>query len=234
MRGGDNHLRVRTIAIFAGALVLATLVAAFLATRNHPQLLREEITRQFWDAVHNGRIESVRELLEREPSLSQARLPESDWTSLHVAAKSGSTGLVDVLMAHGADVNAKTTLGETPLSVAIKSRQVGCVAALLAGGADYTIRDESMEHPFLPIDVVWRQYRPLTLAFLANGVDIETKDERGYTMLREAADRQHIPTMRVLLEFGADPQAFANGMTARERVRQWGDEEAMQLFGIER
>jgi ankyrin repeat protein len=52
-----------------------------------------------------------------------------------------------VLLAHGADPNAKMQDGDTPLHAVVKSRLVGDASAfvelLLASGADRTIRNEA-------------------------------------------------------------------------------------------
>lgn len=42
----------------------------------------------------------------------------AEWTPLHLAAFHGRAGVAQLLLEHGADVNASTKLGKTPSQVA--------------------------------------------------------------------------------------------------------------------
>jgi ankyrin repeat protein len=61
-------------------------------------------------------------------AVSQA--DENGWTPLHLAARRGSKECVQLLLQHGADRDAKTTQGLTPLDVARVNKR-GAVVALL-------------------------------------------------------------------------------------------------------
>jgi ankyrin repeat protein len=79
-----------------------------------------------------------------------------DWTPLHLACRRGFLGVVQTLVEHGADVNAKTSIDDhfTPLCEAIVGGHNEVVEFLLAygaevGGARYLA---SREHPeFVPV-----------------------------------------------------------------------------------
>ncbi len=58
------------------------------------------------------------------------------WTPLHCAAQSGSVRAAQLLVAHKADINARTDEGWTPLHLAASNRQRDMVSYLLANGAD--------------------------------------------------------------------------------------------------
>jgi ankyrin repeat protein len=57
-------------------------------------------------------------------------------TALHMAARRGSVEVSEALLECGAHIEARDTLGETPLRRAVNCRQAGVAALLLAKGAD--------------------------------------------------------------------------------------------------
>ncbi len=64
-------------------------------------------------------------------------------TALHVAAEEGKIGVVNLLLAAGAHLDARADgTGQTPLHRAVAAKQVEMVQRLLDAGADVTIRDE--------------------------------------------------------------------------------------------
>jgi ankyrin repeat protein len=93
-----------------------------------------------WTALHfaanEGRTEVVKELLsisdiENEPESSIMRTP------LHLAAIRGHTSIVRLLIAHGADKNAKDFDENSPLHHASEFGQVECIICLVKElGAD--------------------------------------------------------------------------------------------------
>jgi ankyrin repeat protein len=60
---------------------------------------------------------------------------------LIAAASDGDANAVQVLLARGADVNAKTNNGQTALMLASGYRHLDVVQALLAAGADVNAKD---------------------------------------------------------------------------------------------
>jgi hypothetical protein len=61
-------------------------------------------------------------------------------TALHHAAKTGYVSAIAVLTAHGANVNAKATDGQTPVAVAQAAGHHAVVDALVAAGAKSRIK----------------------------------------------------------------------------------------------
>ena len=60
-------------------------------------------------------------------------------TLLHVASRHGSSGIVDLLLCHGADLNVVYKDGTTPLHVAARYGNVEALASLLDAGGDAVI-----------------------------------------------------------------------------------------------
>ena len=83
------------------------------------------------------------------------RHPHSQETALHTAARHSPNGeVVDLLIAHGADINARNHLGETPLHEAAAFSNIPVAVQLLANGADRKARNEVGATPSecLPLD----------------------------------------------------------------------------------
>ena len=62
---------------------------------------------------------------------------------LTLAAYYGFEDCVEVLLRHGAPVNAQSVSGQTPLMRAVGSRSLPTVSLLLASGADRSLRTQS-------------------------------------------------------------------------------------------
>ena len=62
-------------------------------------------------------------------------------TALHMAARRGNVALAALLLDQGAEIDAQTTLGETPLRRAVNLDQVAFAAFLVGRGADPSLPD---------------------------------------------------------------------------------------------
>ncbi len=67
--------------------------------------------------IESGNLKKVRKLLQEDPSLANA-VYHNSYTTLHVAAYEGHKDIVAELISNGANINAKTKHGATPLDVA--------------------------------------------------------------------------------------------------------------------
>jgi ankyrin repeat protein/uncharacterized glyoxalase superfamily protein PhnB len=94
----------------------------------------------FFEACAKGEAEVMRGMLADDPSLVRASIPDSPhpgWTGLHEAAKRGRTDAAKLLLAQGADPNAREAGDNTyPLHWAAAHRHIGIVRALLDAGGD--------------------------------------------------------------------------------------------------
>lgn len=81
-------------------------------------------------------------LLENNASIDDIE-PTTHNTLLHVAIKQSMANLVNLLLEHGSDPNAKNLTGDTPLHTALKAQGINMlyVSALLEAGADPTIKN---------------------------------------------------------------------------------------------
>jgi ankyrin repeat protein len=68
-------------------------------------------------------------------------------TPLHAAAVSGDPCVVEVLLAHGAKIQATNESGATPLHCAVQEAKLGVVELLIAKGADVNVEDRGGATP---------------------------------------------------------------------------------------
>jgi uncharacterized protein len=73
----------------------------------------------FWRAIADGDAETVGVFLQQHPEIVHEK---RGWgsTPLHNAAMGGRKEIAKLLIAQGADVNARNELGDTPLRIALK------------------------------------------------------------------------------------------------------------------
>jgi len=75
-----------------------------------------------WGAIIKGDVEEVKQYLTLGEDVNLRGL--GNMTPLHRAAQNGGKEMVELLIENGADVNAMTDSGETPLDWAINKRHV--------------------------------------------------------------------------------------------------------------
>ncbi|MEM8781217.1 MAG: glyoxalase superfamily protein [Planctomycetota bacterium] len=93
--------------------------------------------RPFVDALDHGDLASVREALDRDPTLARAGLQEHRRTALHLAAAKGQAEIVRLLLERGADANARDRGDHAyPMHFAAESGHLDVVRALIRAGGD--------------------------------------------------------------------------------------------------
>lgn len=125
-------------------------------------------------AAQAGDTAQVVELLAADDDLVNVYSDEG-WTPLHLAAFFGHTATVAALLAHGADVNARSrnALDNMPLHAAV---------------ADKSNQD----------------HLPLVEQLLAHGAEVNARQHGGFTPLHGSAQLGHADLVRLLLAHGAD------------------------------
>jgi len=159
------------------------------------------------------------------------------YSALHVICDSydpvmrdAKVQIVDFLIAHGADVEALTPLGETPLCLAVqRSAGVDVTKRLLAAGAS---SDAALRR------AVWSRSSDasaILVLLLEAGASLTAFDDDGDTPLHWAARLGTLETMRVLIERGSGVRAVNHrGETPLHQVLQRYDGDAPENVAMVR
>ena len=102
-------------------------------------------------------------------------------TPLHLAVELDNKGIVEALLANGADVNAKDDYGATPLHRAIWPGRKSILETLLTHKADVNARDKTDNTPLH--DAVLYGDKSIVELLLARGADVNARNKEGKTPL---------------------------------------------------
>ena len=118
--------------------LLITIVAVVLVgcatTESHvlPSAKAPDISIQ--EAARTGNIEAVKQHLAAGTDVNQ-KCDQMRWTPLHYAVFGGQKDVAEILIANGADVNAKNFQSKSPLDFAVKYKQPELADLLRKHGA---------------------------------------------------------------------------------------------------
>lgn len=115
-------------------------------------------------AAHFARHDALELLLDRGADLHRLGTGAHANTALHAAAAGGAVATARILLASGADPDARDAGGNTPLHVAVANGAVPVVQALIAGGAGPEAMNGAGE---TPADLAARRGDDEILALLA-------------------------------------------------------------------
>ncbi|MCE9610686.1 MAG: ankyrin repeat domain-containing protein [Chthoniobacter sp.] len=140
-------------------------------------------------AAREGELEKVRALLKEKPELAKAserfwRPPTDNYTALHYAVMKGHKEIVELLLAQGADVNAKSHSGYTPVYEGAENGHLEIVKVLLARGADPDAKDRDRNWGALQV-AVWSGHSEIAELLLAGGVTLDFHSAAGLGMTSE-------------------------------------------------
>jgi ankyrin repeat protein len=172
------------------------------------------------EAASDDDRETLRWLLDQGADVNAVEPPgtaRAGLTALMMAAQAGRREALDLLLARGAAVDAKTGTGRTALIGAADAGQLANVATLLDHGADVNARFDAPPDPAKPQDppdggtalTVAARRGDLTLVrlLLARGAAVEARGRGGQTALWTAGANGDGALVAALLAGGADPRA---------------------------
>lgn len=196
--------------------------------------------------LRRGRFERARgNALVRVARVVPVALPESwgsgglildtDVTPLMQATDKADLNSIKRLLAEGADVNSKDSLGRTPLLHALEHGNINLAVlqTLLAARADVNARDKGGLTPLsAAVTVAWGNDRVTIIReLLAAGADINAKNIAGATALMQAAAVGDTQAVQLLLEKGADANACtATGESALSWAEQHNQIQVIELL----
>ncbi|MBY5549625.1 ankyrin repeat domain-containing protein [Rhizobium leguminosarum] len=175
------RLFLRVIAILGLSFSSATATNADLAEKFH-------------DAVHVGDVTTVRAMLAAEPSLATS-VDEDRFQPIHLLDMYFEGEILELLLANGADINARNDEGISILHIITDPEAVNL---LVEKGADIEARDNRGRTPLI-VQMLNRQNGPdVIAALLKNGANPDAKDDSGVTALdiaRQSGDEDLIGLM---------------------------------------
>jgi hypothetical protein len=135
------------------------------------------------DAAKNGDLATVQILIKSDPNLVSSK-DDDGMTPLHWATKNGHKEVVEFLLAHKAEVNAKAGDLSTPLYLAAVYDRRDIAEVLLAHGADPNAKDHEGDTPLhLAAE---HGFADVAELLLAHGADVNAVDSDGMTPLHMA------------------------------------------------
>jgi ankyrin repeat protein len=176
-------------------------------------------------AVRRNKCGIAAALLEHHDDIDVNAMDDQGKTLLHHVSP-GGTEMMELLIAHGAAVDARTRDGDTPLLLAIEKRDLSLIPMLLAHGADAGVHNNRGETPLHRIST-WLDSRHYELAksLLEHGANVDAIDLQGQTPLHyriafgTRSTKAGPFVVKFLLENGADVNAISNdGLSPLQRI----------------
>jgi len=154
-----------------------------------------------FEAAAAGEVERVERLIANNAAVNG--VSADGWTPLHLASFFGHARIVELLLAHGADVAATSTNsnGNTPLHAALAANHTFVAGLLLGAGSDVNAADAA-------------GWRPLHLAaannsldtmktLIAQGADVHAANAQGQTALALTQEKNLREASTLLRRHGA-------------------------------
>ncbi|KAF4502493.1 hypothetical protein FAGAP_1271 [Fusarium agapanthi] len=155
-------------------------------------------------------------------------------TALHLAAKKrGSKATMQALLSCGADINARSVRGRTPLFSAVECADVNEIGFLIEQGADVTAQDKVGENC---LHKAIGRSKEIVQLLLGNGARADARNKSGETCLHNLAlERGAIPStgdiIQLVTSCGADINANDNdGNTPLHLLTSLGLVEILSMF----
>jgi ankyrin repeat protein len=185
---------VRRGSIFVFALLLAWAPSGAQAPDARPEA--------YYTAIRSNDVAALDRLVKQDPGV-KVRDAEGA-TPLMYAAAVGSIDAMNRLLAAGADVNARNTLGSSALTWA--TRDVAKVRLLLNRGADVNVTSIPGRTPLL-VATMNNPSADVVKLLIAHGADPRAADKLQANALHTAAVAADVETLRVLLDAKVDVNA---------------------------
>jgi len=165
------------------------------------------------EAVEKGDLARVKELVEKNPELANARATGQyaylKFTPLHFAAWKGHKDIIQYLIKKGADIHAQDSDGSSPLYWAANFGHEEIVTTLIKNGAEVNSQNNFGITPLH--GAAFKGYTDIVKLFIEKGSEINVKNNyQGRTPLQNAIEAGHSEIVKILLENNADANSKDN------------------------
>ena len=175
------------------------------------------------DAARDGNTDSVKFLLDNGADVG-IKAKSDGSTPLHLASYGCHLGIAKMLVDKGADINAKSNGGWTPLHEAakgIEEKRESTVRYLIQSGADVNAKSEWGQTPLH--EAARFGYTDAVKVLIEKGADVNAIDNFGATPCHGAVKEFHEDTIVVLMQHGAKTDIKDdNGITVESNARRHG------------
>ncbi len=186
--------------LFLSGLILA-IFSSSVSAETLTDLLR---------AVHQGQLERVQTLLEKQPELAKAA-DKRGQTALFQAVYLNRTEIANLLIARGSDVNAATVRHTLPLHAACQRGSLELAKLLVLNRADLNVTDPRGQ---TPLHLAAAAANPDIITLLVQqGASGKIRDLRGMTALQLAARKGNLSSVQSLL--GGDSDLLVRDSSGR-------------------
>jgi ankyrin repeat protein len=202
----------------------APMVAKLLAAGAQPNAASASGETPFMTCARTGNPHAVTAFLQRGVTNVNVTEPNRGQTALMWAIAEGHADVARMLLAHGAEVNARTKAhplfvhfggdgvddgeiqigGFTPILFAARQGSIETTRALLAAGA--RVNDTAPDGSSVLVVAAHSGHGKLASFLLENGAD-PNADAAGYTALHVAVLKSDLDLVKALLAHGANPNA---------------------------
>ncbi|KJV83790.1 ankyrin repeat family protein [Orientia tsutsugamushi str. UT76] len=138
------------------------------------------------EAVKSGNIQAVKSILCENSSLDYVNSSDdvSHNTALHYAVRACNLKIIDILLTHGANPNAKDMYNHTPFHYACSKGNLNVIKTLLKHGADSNAQNCNLDTPF-HLAAHHCEFEIIKLLLLKNGANLNVVDTTGITPFSE-------------------------------------------------
>ncbi len=154
---------------------------------------------RFITAIEEGDHDTVEKLLQKKLPID-IRIGPYQKTALLLAAGKGYTPIVQLLVQHGADINAKDNYGKTALIIALHAQHTEIARYLLAHDANSHAKDILNNTALM--HAAYRGYTHIVQRLIAKGQDINAQNILNDTALMQAARGGHQAVIECLFDNG--------------------------------
>ena len=165
-----------------------------------------EVKNTFLDAIIDGNIQTVQELLSKDPDLISAidnRHKGTSTPALHLAVAHGHNNIVRLLLSKGAKPDVRDGYDFSALEVAAKNGRANVVSSLVSYGGD--INGERQEFHRSPL--YFASNSEVAEALIASGADVNGQDKLNITPLHFVTGDGATEAAKVLIKHGAKVNA---------------------------
>jgi ankyrin repeat protein len=180
------------------------------------------------DLVKEGELKDVKAKIASDPKLLNAKNTIGA-TPLSLAALYGRTEIVKWLIETGADANNIEDAFSTPFFLAVYGNDIETAKVLLPKTKVLNPQKNGMT--LLHMIAIGQNNAAAIELLIANGVDIEVRNEQGFTPLHTAVSMKSEAAIQTLLKCGANIEAKnLVGSTALQMTALSGDERIANLL----